>query len=108
MGRLERHMKPVQAKGVVHHLVAETAKGMAEATYQECALNDAWYAANPKVEVFVRKRWQSFIQPAREMLAEMLHPDKHYMTTESQRQEIHEALLLNAAANPAANHLIMP
>lgn len=105
MGRLERHMSPVQAKGVVHHLVADTAKGICEAVYEECATDDAFYKMWPNVNVFVRKRWQSFIQTARETLAEMLHPDKHYMTTESQRQEIHEALLLNAAANPAYNHL---
>jgi hypothetical protein len=96
--------KPVQAKGVIHHLVAETAKEIALADYEgRASCSDKFYRAWPSSEVWVRRRWQSYIQTARETLAEMLNESKRYMTTEAQRQEIHEALLLNAIVNPAAN-----
>ena len=96
---------PVKARGVVHELVAETAKEFARTVYEEQAKDDAWYRMWPNSDYFVRRRWQSFIQPAREHLAELLHPSKHYMTTESQREQIHEAILLNAVVNPAANQV---
>jgi hypothetical protein len=94
---------PVRAKGVVHELVAETAKAFARTVYEQMAKDNDWYKLWPDEEYFVRRRWQSFVQPAREHLAELLHPDKHYMTTEQQREQIHEAILLNAAVNPAEN-----
>lgn len=103
--------RPVQAKGVVHEMVAETAKAMAAAIYEECALDNAWYAKWPSQDAFIAKRWQSFIQPARTHLAELLHPDRASMTSEDQKRQIHEALLLNAAVNPAQNavdKLILP
>jgi len=109
MSRLFRHDgdgAPVKARGVVHELIAETAKEFARAVYEGMASADnAFYAMWPNEDVFVRRRWQSFVQPAREHLAELLHPDKHYMTTEQQRAQIHEAILLNAASNPAENHV---
>jgi uridine phosphorylase len=96
--------RPVQAKGVVHELVAETAKAMAHATYQGMAMrHNDFYAKWPCEETFVARRWQSFIQPAREELASLLNPERASLTTESQKQEIHQALLLNAASNPAQN-----
>lgn len=106
MPKLFRHDgdgAPMRAKGVVHELVAETAKEFARAVYEDMAKDNDWYRKWPNEEVFVRRRWQSFIQPAREHLAELLHPSKHYMTTEAMRAQIHEAILLNAAVNPAAN-----
>lgn len=98
--------KPVNAKGVVHHLIADTAKEIAAADWEgRCSVSDKFWRAWPSVNVWVRRRWHSYIQIARETLAEMLDVSKHYMTTEAQRQEIHEALLLNAAVNPASNHV---
>lgn len=107
MGRLERKMqRSVQAKGVVHELVAETAKEFALAIYEEMASSDnAFYRMWPKPEKFVKAKWQSFIQPAREHLAELLGPAYEKSLTEDMKRRIHEALLLNAAANPALNHL---
>ncbi len=99
-----RQGRPVQAKGVIHHLVAETAKEIAAAEWEgRCSASDKFYKAWPNVDVWVRRRWQSFIQDARENLAGLLDPSKHYMSTEAMRVEIHEALLLNAIVNPAAN-----
>jgi hypothetical protein len=96
--------RPVNAKGVVHRLVADTAKEIAAADWEgRASASDKFYKAWPNVNAWVRRRWQSYIQIARETLAEMLDASKHYMTTEAQRQEIHEALLLNAGVNPASN-----
>lgn len=96
--------KPVSAKGVVHHLVAETAKEIAAAEWEgRCSASDNFYRAWPNVNVWVRRRWTSFIQDARENLAGLLDPSQHYQSTEAMRQEIHEALLLNAIVNPASN-----
>ncbi len=102
MSDLSRLNRPVKAKGVVHHMIADTAKGMAEVIYEDAAHDNDFYKRYPDVKAFVRKRWQSFIQPAREQLAEMLGmPDS--MVSAHMKAEIHEALLLNAAVNPAAN-----
>ncbi len=95
---------PVQAKGVVHELVAETAKDFARAIWEEGAsTSNEFYKLWPSQEGFVRVRWQTFIQPAREHLAELLNPLNHSMTTPAMREQIHQAILLNAAANPAVN-----
>ena len=104
-GRLIVPKGSVKARGMVHELVAETAKGMAEAVYEAlCSKSDAFYKLWPSVEGFKAKRWQTFIQPAREQLAEMLGmPD--WQVTPDQKHQIHQALLLNAAVNPAANHV---
>lgn len=105
MSRLIRasEQRPVQAKGVVHELVATTAKEMCRAYYEEAAHDNDFYRKWPSTDDFLVKRWHMFVQPARSHLAELLHPDKHSMTTEEQRRTIHEALLLQAAVNPATN-----
>jgi hypothetical protein len=98
--------KPVQAKGVVHQLVAETAKEMAAADWEgRCSVSNKFYKAWPNVEAWKRRRWHSYIQDARVHLAELLDPSKHYLSTPAIRDQIHEALLLNAAVNPASNHV---
>ncbi len=96
---------PVKAKGVVHELVAQTAKEIAYAVYEDGAHDNEFYRLWPNADAFVRRRWQSFIQVARENLAELLHPSKHYMSTPEMREQIHQAILLNEAANPAINQL---
>jgi hypothetical protein len=98
--------RPVQAKGVVHKLVADTAKGMAGAVWEElCTRHNDFYRQWPSCDAFIAARWHSFIQPAREQLAAMLHPSMNYCVSEVMRAEIHDALLKNAAANPAANQV---
>lgn len=96
---------PVQAKGVIHELVAVTAKDMCREYYEGAARDNAFYATWPTSDDFLVRRWHTFIQPAREHLAELLHPSKHSLTTQDQRDIIHEALLKNAAVNPAQNLL---
>ena len=98
----------VRARGMVHKLVADTAKEMAGAVYERLATtrND-FYAYWPDQDAFIRARWQSFAQPAREQLAEMLGlPDS--MVPPDQKRQIYEALLKNGAVNPAINTLQMP
>lgn len=97
--------RPTQAKGMVHKLVADTAKALCRTYYEEAAHDNAFYATWPTSDDFLYHRWHMFIQPARTHLAEMLNPSMHSHTTEAQRQEIHEALLKNAAVNPAINSL---
>lgn len=104
MARHDGNGRPTRAKGVVHELVAQTAKEMAAAVYEGMATaHNDFYVTWPSLEAFVRRRWTTFIQPAREQLAEMLAPDKQFMTTPDQRDQIFEALRLNAIVNPAAN-----
>ena len=101
--------RPTRARGMVHELVAETAKGMAAAVYEGMATrHNDFYAKWPCMETFVARRWHSFIQPAREELASLLHGDRASMTSDAQKMEIHEALLLNAAVNPAINQADRP
>src|SRR6185369_420435 len=96
---------PVQAKGVIHELVATTAKEMCRCYYEEAAHDNDFYRTWPTSDDFLVRRWHMFIQPARGHLAELLHPDKRSLTTEEQRRTIHEALLLQAAVNPAINSI---
>jgi len=100
-GKAER---PVQAKGVAHELVAETAKDFARAIYEEAASWDNdFYRTWPTMEGFVRARWHSFIQPAVTHLAELLNPQYHSLTSSAMRDQIHEAILKHRAVNPATN-----
>lgn len=75
-----------------HKLVADTAKGMAAAMYEELAKNNGWYKMNPSQSVFVEKAYGSLIEQARQILASMLSSK----TVEEQQKEIiFEALLLD-------------
>lgn len=95
---------PIRAKGVVHELLAETAKEIAAADWEgRCSVSNNFYKTWPNVNAWVRKRWTSYIRDARETLAELLDPSRSSMTTEAMRVQIYDALLLNAAVNPAAN-----
>lgn len=103
---MNRHQRrAVKQRGMVHELVAETAKEMCRCYYEEAAHDNDFYAKWPTSTDFLVRRWHMFIQPAKAHLAELLHPDKHSMTTEEQRAQIHEALLKQAAVNPAINQL---
>lgn len=99
---------PTQAKGMVHALVADTAKAMAAAVYDGlCTVSNDFYKLWPSEADFVMRRWHNYIQAARIQLVEMLTlPDS--MVGAVEKMEIHEALLLHAAVNPAANMLEAP
>lgn len=98
-------MSRTQGKGMIHKLVADTAKEMCRAYYEGAAHDNDFYAKWPTSDDFLYRRWHMFVQPAREHLAELLDPKMWSLTTEDQRAQIHEALLKNAAVNPAQNLL---
>lgn len=104
-GRLIIPKGSVKARGMVHEMVADTAKGIAEALWEAgCTKSDAFHALWPSVDEFRAKRWHTFIRAAKEQLAEMLGmPDSQ--VTPDQKALIHDALLKNAAINPAENHV---
>lgn len=98
--------KAVRAKGVVHQLVADTAKELAGADWEgRASVSDNFYRDWPDVQAWIRRRWPSYIQEAKDYLVQMLHPNMHFALTEEDRLKIHDALKLNAAVNPAANHV---
>jgi hypothetical protein len=98
----DRPPQPTKARGMVHFLIADTAKAMCEAWYSNTASHDnLFYSIHKDPKAFVSTHWPNFIKHAREHLAELLNPGMGI--TESQRQEIYTALKLNAGVNPHAN-----
>lgn len=94
--------QPTKAKGMVHFQIADTAKAMCRAWWENTAIHDnLFYSIHKDPEAFVRAHWTNFIRHARTQLAELLNPG--YGLTEGQRQEIYDALRLNAVVNPHAN-----
>lgn len=74
-------------------MVAETAKKLAAAFYEECAKrSNSWYAKFPKQEDFVNKQWGLWLKLARQALAEAL---KSETLDQDQKEKIVEALLLD-------------
>jgi hypothetical protein len=94
---------PVRAKGMVHKLVAETAKEMARCWYDEAAHDNDFYREHPNVALFVDRRWRNFIRHARANLAKLLSSSS---VPEDQKAQIYEALIKDGAVNPARSKLI--
>lgn len=88
---------PRRAKGMVHRLIADTAKGMAAEHYEVLARDNRFYKAYPKVGRFVRQKWQLYIHVARQTLVGMLgNPN----TPDDQKAAIYEAVMKDGAVNP--------
>lgn len=85
----------------VHYMVADVAKGMAEAVYEEMASVNAFYAANRSRGKFIAKFWRVFIQQARETLVDMLTDNG---TSDFMKEKIMEGLALDGAMNPPIEH----
>jgi mRNA degradation ribonuclease J1/J2 len=87
-----------------HKSVASLAAEMAQAVYEECAQNNAWYSANPNRRVWVRKNAPQFIKDARATLTEMLISDH---VSEKEKEEIYDILLQDNSiprnGSPVAN-----
>lgn len=60
-----------------HKLIAETAKSMAAAWYEEAAIHsDKFYKAYPSLKIFVNRHWSNYIGQARQaMIALLSRPD---------------------------------
>ncbi len=80
-------------EGHCHKLVAETAKQMAGAVYEEMARkNNEWYSQNPDMRAYVDRSWGFFVEDARRVLANMLG---QRTISESEKENIYEALILD-------------
>ena len=75
-----------------HKLVVETAREMALAVYEECALvNNEWYKVWPSSKRYVEKSLPLFIPKARATLVDLMNRTKD----ESLKEKIYEALCLD-------------
>lgn len=89
--------KPMKAKGVVHKMVADTAKGCAREHWEVLARNNRFYRAYPDVERFVVDQWPKYIHTARQILIGMLGNAKY---PQAMKDEIFDAVLRDGAVNP--------
>lgn len=80
-----------------HKLIAETAKEIAAAAYEDMALDNTFYQMWPNQKKFVNKQHRTFIRAAREALAKMLGMPEY---SEEIKEEIFQALLLDRALPP--------
>lgn len=90
---------PVRAKGIVHKMIADIAKGCAREQWEVLAKQNAFYKHWPKARPFVVHNWPKYLPVARQILTGMLGSPKY---TEAQKAEIFEALLKDGAVNPKA------
>lgn len=96
MGR--KHIdRPQRAKGVVHKMIADVAKGCAGEQWETLAKQNRFYALNPDREAFVTKHWPKYLDVARTLLAGMLGSPKYDDATKAQ---IKDALMRDGAVNP--------
>ena len=77
-----------------HELVAEVARGLAAAVYEECAKSNPWYQANPSQAIFVERTYGQLLTQARQIMGQMLAPTS--LVPEAQKAQIAEALMLDA------------
>lgn len=89
--------RPMKAKGVVHKMVADTAKGCAGEAWEKLARQNRFYKAYPSREAFVEKHWPDYISVARTILVGMLGNPKY---TQAMKDEIFDAVLRDGAVNP--------
>lgn len=123
MNRHQRRANEVtQAKGVVHHLIADTCKEMARAYWDESAsaqneVGNTFYKMFPDMEIFVARNWHRFNEFARSALVDLLgmahHPSTGALITDAEKAEIYDALKLDGTLNARrvdtkVNKLITP
>lgn len=89
--------KPMKAKGMVHKMIADTAKGCAGVQWEQLAKQNKFYKAWPDRSVFVRQNWPKYLATARAILTAMLGNPKY---SDEMKAEIHDALLRDGAVNP--------
>lgn len=73
-----------------HKLIAQTAKEIAHAAYENMASDNNFYKLHPNARNYVRRFWGAFVGDAREILAGMLARDDVH---QSQKDIIHDALM---------------
>lgn len=72
-----------------HALVAKTARGIAAEVYEDLARDDGFFRLHPNQRVFVRTKWQHFVEPAVKTLGSMLGGNY----SAAHKDAIYEALL---------------
>jgi hypothetical protein len=92
--------RPTKAKGIVHKMIADTAKGCALAHYETLARgSNAFYRKYKDPQAFVRREWPKYIHAARQILTGMLGNPNY---DQEKKDLIFEALRLDGAVNPKA------
>jgi hypothetical protein len=77
-----------------HELVAETAKQMAGAFYEELAKDNEFYKFYPQQKMFINREWKRFIAASKATLAQMLNDP---FTPDWQKEQIMDALIKHAS-----------
>lgn len=94
---------------LAHEMVAETAKEMAGAWYEEAAHDNEFYKFYPKQKMFINREWHRFIPAAKNTLAIMLGRES---TPEWQKDAIADALIKHASLpgniDPRVVHQLTP
>ena len=86
---------------VVHTIIADTAKAIAQEAYDAIAHDNAFYAEWPSADLFVTHNWRMFTDQARQALLRMLEVDHWeagvpvYKYPEAMREPVYEALLID-------------
>lgn len=103
---------PQHVKGVVHHQIADTAKGLAGEFWEQMATGtkgrgglrlkavrgaNRFYKQWPNRETFVGLKWPDFIPTARQALQLLLGKPG---LPDAVKADIHAALLLDGTVNP--------
>lgn len=89
---------PMRAKGMVHKLIADTAKGIAAEEWEKLSTNsNAFHKKWPKVKPFVGHNWRLYVPTARALLVGMLGSPS---VAPEMKERIHGAILLDGAINP--------
>lgn len=104
---------------IIHHVIAETAKSLAEAAYEEMAKVNEFYAQNKSVDRYVRRNWRHYIPFARRALVDVLTKDFTFeiacgqyteQAVDTMKNEIAEALIIDgsykAPAEPSSSLLV--
>jgi hypothetical protein len=81
---------------LAHEMLAETAKEMAGAWYEEAAHDNEFYAFYPKQKFFINREWHRFIPAAKTQLAVMLGMSDEQVP-EWQKERIADALIKHAS-----------
>ncbi len=105
---------------IIHHVIAQTAKEIATAAYEEMAQVNEFYAQNKSVDRYVRRNWRHYIPFARKALVDVLTKDFTFeircgqyteQAVDTMKNEIAEALIIDgshkAPAKPASSGLLV-
>lgn len=88
---------PQKAKGVVHKVIADVAKGHAAEAWEQLAKQNKFFQQNRSREAWVARYWPKYLVTARAALTGMLGDPKR---PEDQKAIIYDVLLRDGAVNP--------